>query len=134
MKFHTSLFASLLIALIMVTAMTPPVRADQLPTRDSLTITTSAATAVTVGTWKNGTFDTVNIWDCTPTNAVLTVSQVYTAGELTVTGTLATVTGNLSGNGSATVTAGYLLPGDVLLFQFASASTGTVSYVRRVGN
>lgn len=115
--------------------VSPPKVEAQNPTRDYVSVSNAAVYSVPVGTWKNGTLDTVNIWRCQPTNATLTVSQVYTVGAVTVTSTVGTVTGALgTGNGSAVISNAYLIPGDLLLFQFSGATTGTVSYVRRVGN
>lgn len=107
----------------------------QQPTRDSVSISNATAQSFTVPVYQNGTLDTVNIWRSVPTNTTITVYQVYTAGSLTVTGTLGTVSGALgTGNGSAVISNAYLTPGDVLLFQASAASTTTVSFVRRVGN
>jgi hypothetical protein len=107
----------------------------QQPTRDYVAISNASPVSFTVPVYQNGTFDTVNIWRSVPTNATITVYQVYTAGPLTVTGTLGTVTGALgTGNGSAVISNAYLTPGDLLLFQASAASTTTVSFVRRVGN
>ena len=127
------LVATLAVAIIGLVA--PPKAVAQQPTRDSVSISNATAQAYTVPVYQNGTLDTVNIWRSVPTNATVTVYQVYTAGPLTVTGTLGTVTGALgTGNGSAVISNAYLTPGDVLLFQASAASTTTVSFVRRVGN
>ena len=124
----------LLFALIMATAMAPPLQAEQIPTRGYLSISDASVNTVPVGDYQNGDLVKVNLWNCTPTNAIMNVKHVYTLGTTTVTNTIAAITGNLSGNGSATLTNVYLLPGDYLLFFFSSSSTGIVDYVRRVGN
>ena len=106
--------------------------AGDIPTRGHISVTNSAAYTATVDSFDNGQLARVRIHNCTPTNAVLTVKHVYTLGSTTVTGTVTTVTGNLSGYGSGTLTYEYDLPSDYYLFQFSSATTGTVEYVRLI--
>lgn len=129
---------SFIIVLLMIAGFyaitAPPLMAGQLPTRGYISVTNAAVYPVTVGSYQNGELVTVKIWNCIPTNAVLTVSQVYKLGSTTVTSVVTTVTGNLSGNGSADLSAKYLIPSDLLLFKFSGATTGIVEHIRRVGN
>ncbi|MDA3925189.1 MAG: hypothetical protein PF904_10885 [Kiritimatiellae bacterium] len=106
--------------------------ASDIPTRGYIDVTNSAAYAAQVDSFDNGQLARVRIHNCTPTNAVLTVTHVYTLGSSTVTGTVTTVTGNLSGYGTATISAEYDQPRDYYYFKFASATTGTVEIVRLI--
>lgn len=124
-----------LVAATIVGAVPQVASAQQLPKRDAFSISNAAAYTETVPALENGTLDVVKIWNCNPTNATLTVKQVYRAAGFQVTNTLATITGAIgTGNGSATISNAYVIPGDLLLYQFSAAATGTVDRVRRIGN
>ncbi len=132
--FRKMILAALVVASVGLVAP-PKADAQQIPTRDSMSISNATAKAFQIPALQNGTVDVVSIWGCNPTNATLTVKHVYSTGGITVTGTLGTVTGALgTGNGSATISNAYVIPGDWLLYQFSAAATGTVSTVRRVPN
>ena len=102
-----------------------PLKANDIPTRRTLSITSAAATAVQIGDWQNGQLAKLKVYNVTPTNAVLTVSQIYTLGDVPVTNTIATV----AGASTTDCTAEFLLPGDYLSFQFNAATTGIVEYI-----
>lgn len=126
------LIMAALVASALCMAMPQPAFAQQTPKREYTAITNAATYVQTVPSLESGSLSAVNVWRCNPTNATLTVKQVYTLGAITVTSTVATVSGDLSGNGSAAVTNAWLKPDDRILYQFGSATTGTVSTVRQV--
>ncbi len=115
------------IALVAVAAF-----ASDIPSRGYIAVTTSGVYTKTVDSFENGQLAKVRIHNCIPTNAVLTVKHVYTLGTTVVTNTAGTVTGNLSGNGSAAITTNYDIPADRYLFQFSGATTGLVEYIRLI--
>lgn len=110
----------------------PQADAQQIPKREYASISNATAYVATVPALQNGTLNAVRLWRCVPTNATLTVSHTYKVGALTVTNTLGTVSGDLSGNGSVAFTNAYVVPGDWLLYKFSAPSTGTVEIVRGI--
>ena len=125
----------IMVALVAVTVgLVAPPKADaqQIPHREYASISNASAYVAPVPALQNGTLNAVRIWRCNPTNATFTVLHTYKVGALTVTNTLGTVSGDLSGNGSLALTNAYVIPGDWLLYKPSAASTGTVEIVRGI--
>lgn len=103
------------------------------PTRDYVAITNASSQTFTVPLYQNGSLLRLDLHRFTPATAAVTVKQIQTVGSLTVTNPVAVVTA-VNGTNTAVITGVYPLPGDVLLFSPDAAATGTVSFVRQVGN
>ena len=126
------LFAITMIATVAL-AVVLPSRAQNVPTRDSVTITNATSCTFTVPHYQNGSLARCDIYRLTPLTNSVDVKLIQTVGTLTVTNQVAYMTA-VAGTNTTTLSSVYLMPGDVLLFTPSSAATGTVSFVRLVGD